>query len=163
MAELIDFKNDVKELLDNNNDAGSSLDISKNLNYGNRVVEVLARKPDIAGQIATKFPCVFVHLSEYEQVLASLGAGASRDISFAVEIYACTNYGIGVTNGAVAAESECLVLTENIHDLLREKYNLDMKYATIVNTIRTSFAEEVGESTFVRMNKITVIGTQFIQ
>lgn len=162
--KLVDFKDHVKEFLEKYNDPGNEHDISGELKEEHRVQKIITGPPSF-GQISTNFPCVFVKIAEYDQEITSMGNSNHRHVAFSVDIFPCTQYGAGVDGGGnVAAEEECLTLTENILNLLRAKYDLSMSSddVTLVTELRTSFDEAVGESTYVKMNKISAVGNQYI-
>ncbi len=161
--KLQEFLDLFKQFLDKFNDASSESDISGSLNDGHRVKEIIKGSPALSGQIATKFPCVFLRIMKYDQKIASLGSSEHRNVDFEVEIYPCVQY-VAPGNGSSQAEDECLTLTDNIFRLLRLKSDLEMgaDVVTIVDEIITTFNEEVGESTYVKMNKIIAKGRQYL-
>lgn len=155
-GSLVTLRNNVINFLQTNNTSGAAHYLSNGLTRVLYDENISGGTPNM-GQISLNFPCIFVSIANQEQTIAHLGSRLSssyrRNVSYELVIHAATQ--IAQAAGGSDAEKETYQLTDNIIGLLKSQPDMSMT-GHWISDINVTLDEEVEETTYAKMSKITV-------
>lgn len=146
----------VQNFLRTYNTPGGTNYISDGLTKRLENDNIIIGKPEF-GQISTRFPCVFVKITEYNDEIDTLGSGGKRKVTYGLEIYPVTS--LINASDLSAPLKESYKITDNILSLIRANHDLSMP-GHWVEGINVSMDEEVEDATNIYMNKITLLSRE---
>jgi hypothetical protein len=148
----IDFNSkltSLSNLLNKNNTNTSTYDISDGLNF--RVRRCYSGVQGMSNNIPVlldDYPVVFIELVTSPEELVAIGNNPKRDVGIEYDIIPVTHFGASTEQRAAesveTAHKELIILTQNIHDLLRNNITLS---ATVEqsNIESTDWGISIGE------------------
>ena len=130
--DIVGLITSLKNLLNENNTNTSSYYISSSITT--QVQQVLIGVDGSAEQIPiinNMYPSIILELKNKKEEFAELGRTSRRQTTIDIDIISIVHYGIGETNlsglsgqGRQKSDLECIQLTQNIENLIRNKITL---------------------------------------
>jgi len=154
---VVSFLTDIESLLLRNNTSTATYDVSASLNkrvqrFYKGTSGMYSRLP----VIDDLYPCVFVEMDNKEEDWSQIGTSARRNMEIRFDIIPVVQYGMGATTdettGRELSNLECIQLSQNIENLLRNKITLSqtsVQWSMVESTDYSSTLNE--ESTYNSM------------
>ena len=162
--DLINLMSTTAALIGRNNTSTSSYNLKSGLNVGAQKIFTGARglheKMPVSFDV---YPVIFVELGSKTESYNRMGSSGKRDVTIEADIVAVTQYGIGAGDenvGRQLADAECIKLTQNVEELIRNKIDLSLtcSHCLIRNT---QYAIGVGgEQTY---NAVGIINLEIVK
>ena len=140
------FLTSIENLLIKNNTSTATYDISSALHARVKTFYKGASKMYIDFPVPqTLYPCIFTELKskteEYRVIRRP--SNAQRDLSVQVDIIPVCSYGAGMVDARENASLECLQLTQNIEDILRNNITLSISSVHMSNIVNTEYGVKI--------------------
>ncbi len=143
MFDIVGLMNSTKNLLDKNNTNTSSYHISSSITTQvNQIIMGVDGSADNIPIPNNLYPAIIIELRNKKEEFAELGRTSRRNAILQVDIISIINFGIGEINlggsgaGRQKSDMECIQLTQNIENLLRNYITLSSTVdSTLINNV----------------------------
>lgn len=156
--DITSIMDSIKNLLEKNNTITSSYNISNGLNgkvksfYSG--IQGMSENTPVALSL---YPAVFVELSRKVENYERLGSPNRRDADIEMNIIPITNYGAGTSSQSKSrmnADYECINLTQNIEELIRNKITLSNTVSWVLTNTDYNYRTQNVENTYNCVSRI---------
>ena len=151
-VDALSIKNSLQNLISKNNTVTSSYDVSNSLN--NRVQLVCGGTSARVPELNIMYPVIFVELENIVDEHIELGKTSRRNVELIFGITGIIEYGIGIQDDGESTDNECVQLSQNVVELLRNYVTIS---TTVDSCLVTGTEFITDEGTYNARSKISLL------